>query len=62
MGICVVRCPRAATYISTGGCPMGFRCFTLGDELAVCFRDCDAMHPCPTGYECDAEGSCVRPR
>jgi hypothetical protein len=61
MGICYVTCPPASTYISTGGCPTGFRCFTLDREggLAICFRDCDGMHPCPSGFRCDPEGSCV---
>jgi hypothetical protein len=61
MRICAVRCPRAATYISTGGCPRGFRCFTVGDEMGWCVRDCDAMHPCPTGFRCDVEGRCLPP-
>ena len=58
-GTCLAPCEAGAgTYISTGGCPMGFRCFDLGD-FGLCFRDCDATHPCPTGYDCDGEGSCV---
>jgi hypothetical protein len=61
-GICRTFCPVAATYISTGGCPTGSRCFTLtddtGETFGLCFRDCDASHACPTGMTCDAEGSC----
>jgi hypothetical protein len=58
MGICLPTCTPGSTYVSTGGCPMGFRCFDL-DGAGLCFRDCDATHPCPTGQMCDDEGSCV---
>lgn len=60
-GECLALCPPADTYVSTGGCPSGFRCFTLEFEepVGICFRDCDATHPCGTGQECDSEGSCV---
>lgn len=59
MGTCEVLCQAATTYVSTGSCPTGFRCFTLAEDYGLCFRDCDATHACPTGYECDPEGSCV---
>ncbi len=58
-GVCFTACTPASTYVSTSGCPTGFRCFSLNFEYAICFRDCDATHPCPTGMECDVEGSCV---
>lgn len=57
-GTCLTPCEGGSTYITTGGCPMGFRCFDLTD-FALCYRDCDATHPCPSGYDCDGEGSCV---
>lgn len=60
MGRCFNNCTSTATYVSTGGCPSGFRCFGMGDGMAgTCYRDCDMTHPCPTGQECDEEGSCV---
>jgi hypothetical protein len=58
MGTCVPLCMAGSTYVSTGGCPTGWRCFSLMAG-GVCFRDCDATHPCAAGEECDAEGSCV---
>ncbi len=59
-GICIPTCMPGSTYVSTGGCPMGFRCFSLSAGGA-CFRDCNATHPCGAGLECDGEGSCVTP-
>jgi hypothetical protein len=56
-GICFQMCTPGATYVSTGGCPTGSRCFDLGGE-GLCFLDCDAMHPCPNGMTCDDEGAC----
>lgn len=58
MGRCIPLCTPGSTYISTGTCPVGWRCFDLGGN-GVCFRDCDATHPCPADQMCDAEGSCV---
>jgi hypothetical protein len=58
-GICIIACPPASTYVSTGACPTGFRCFRSADDYGICYRDCDATHPCPTGMGCDDEGSCV---
>lgn len=58
-GDCLVFCDLASTYVSTGECPMGYRCFVSGEEYGLCYRDCDATHPCPTGQECDGEGSCI---
>ena len=58
-GTCEVLCEPGASYVTTGTCPTGFRCFDLGEEFGLCFRDCDATHACPTDYECDEEGSCV---
>ncbi|MEQ8455884.1 MAG: hypothetical protein RLO52_13600 [Sandaracinaceae bacterium] len=59
MGTCLYACPPASTYITTGGCPTGARCFTLDAELALCFRDCNSAADCFDGEECDGEGSCV---
>ena len=59
-GICLASCTPGSTYVSTGGCPTGARCFDLGGG-GVCFQDCDATHPCPAGQDCDGEGSCVPP-
>jgi len=57
-GFCLANCMPGSTYITTGTCPAGFRCFDL-EGSGVCFQDCDATHACPTGQMCDAEGSCV---
>lgn len=57
-GRCGRECTPGGTYVSTGGCPTGFRCFDLGMGGA-CFRDCNAAHMCPMGMMCDNEGSCV---
>jgi hypothetical protein len=57
-GFCLPTCMPGGTYVSTGGCPTGFRCFDLNGD-GLCFRDCDATHPCPSGQMCDGEGSCV---
>jgi hypothetical protein len=56
-GFCFPSCTAGATYVSTSTCPTGFRCFDLDNDL--CFLDCNATHPCPTGMTCDGEGSCV---
>lgn len=58
-GRCVVGCPPSMTYVTTGDCPTGFRCFRAAEEYGICYLDCDATHPCPTGTVCDSEGSCV---
>ena len=39
MGECVYVCPASSSYVTTGGCPTGSRCFQLTD-VAICFRDC----------------------
>ncbi len=57
-GRCGRECTPGGTYVSTGGCPTGFRCFAVAMGGA-CFRDCDAAHMCPMGLMCDGEGSCV---
>jgi hypothetical protein len=57
-GFCLASCEPGSTYITTGSCPTGFRCFDLMGQ-GVCFQDCDATHACPAGQMCDAEGSCV---
>jgi hypothetical protein len=56
--VCWEACSEADTYVSTGECPSGYRCFTL-EGGALCFRDCDDEHACPDGWECDGEGSCL---
>lgn len=58
-GTCIPACPPTTTYVSNGGCPTGFRCFNATEEYGICFRDCDDAHACPTGQNCDEEGSCV---
>lgn len=58
-GFCLATCEPGSTYITTGTCPTGFRCFDLEANGGICFQDCDATHPCPEGQECDGEGSCV---
>jgi hypothetical protein len=59
-GICVTLCePSAGTYVSTGGCPTGSRCFDLV-EAGLCFPDCNTGADCASG-RCDGEGSCVEP-
>ena len=57
-GTCVYACPDAMTYVSTGGCPSGSRCFPVQD-LSLCFRDCTSSADCFTGETCDSEGSCL---
>lgn len=57
-GECIALCTSGGTYVSRGGCPTGYRCFDLMND--ICFRDCDATHACPSGQPmCDGEGSCV---
>ncbi|MDP3278930.1 MAG: hypothetical protein Q8Q09_27305 [Deltaproteobacteria bacterium] len=57
-GVCALTCRGGSTYVTTGGCPSGSRCF--GDTTGgFCYRDCDATHPCGAGLMCDGEGSCV---
>jgi len=59
-GRCVYECDVARTYVSTGGCPRGSRCFDLGG-YARCYRDCRADEDCAPDETCDLEGSCTRP-
>ncbi len=59
IGRCIQYCPASSSYISTGGCNQGYRCVKVQSSFGVCFRDCDATHPCPTDQRCDSEGSCV---
>ncbi|MBL8681736.1 MAG: hypothetical protein JNK05_21385 [Myxococcales bacterium] len=59
-GVCLPTCNPGSTYVSTGGCPTGFRCFQLSAG-GLCFRDCNAANACPMGQMCDPEGSCVEP-
>ena len=56
---CIQRCTPAATYVSTGECPNGSRCFTLGTTYAECFRDCESDDDCRPYELCDVDGSCV---
>jgi hypothetical protein len=55
---CMTTCPRAETYVSTGACPTGYRCFQQGVSSAYCFRDCDDTHECPYGWMCE-DGGCI---
>jgi hypothetical protein len=56
-GICLIECDPAATYISTGDCPTGSRCYTF-DVEAFCFPDCESGDDCAT-ETCDEEGACI---
>lgn len=58
-GTCLYFCPPSGSYVSTGDCPTGSRCFTLDTDFALCFRDCNSAADCFDGEECDGEGSCV---
>lgn len=58
VGVCIAACtPSTLTYVSTGGCPTGSRCFDFGGE-AYCYTDCNSGTDCASGA-CDGEGSCV---
>lgn len=60
-GLCVRPCVSGGTYVSTGGCPMGSRCFDFGtDEGAFCYPDCATDADCVHGV-CDEEGACIAP-
>jgi hypothetical protein len=61
-GICVRQCEPATTYVSTGDCPSGSRCFTVDAATgnAFCFPDCETGSDCTSG-SCDAEGGCIPP-
>ena len=56
-GTCALACPPAATYSSTGGCPSGSRCITVGPGGAYCFPDCRAHADCALDY-CYPDGTC----
>ena len=61
-GWCVVLCPAPENYTGADGCASGFRCFKQGegvDAYGICFRDCNADHPCQEGWTCNtAENRC----
>ena len=59
-GVCHEACVPTAE-ISTGGCPTGHRCVHEPNAtVGLCYRDCDAAHPCPTGTLCHPTlGACV---
>lgn len=59
-GFCYSDCTPGPSIISTGGCPTGFRCQMLDPGTNLCFRDCDATHPCPSGMDCNS-GRCIGP-
>ena len=60
-GQCLVPCtPTSPTYVSTGGCPTGSRCFDFGDGDAWCYPDCTAHTDCPSGL-CGYDGTCLDP-
>jgi hypothetical protein len=58
-GICIRPCTPADTFVSTGGCPAGSRCFTLDFAmgLAFCWPDCESAADCATDG-CDLWGRC----
>ncbi len=58
-GICVVECTPGGTYVSTGGCPKGSRCFDFSG-VAYCYPDCGDETGCGTGV-CDGDGACSSP-
>jgi hypothetical protein len=61
LGWCTVVCTAPTTHVDAQNCPTGFRCFRMGsgtDAFGMCFRDCDATHPCQEGWACDAQGRC----
>lgn len=61
-GWCVNTCPAPASLIDAQTCPAGYRCFRDGtgiDAFGICFRDCDADHPCQDGWACNTSlGRC----
>lgn len=60
-GWCVILCDAPMAYVDAQSCPAGHRCFRMGsgvDAYGVCFRDCDAEHPCPEGWTCTGENRC----
>jgi hypothetical protein len=61
-GWCVLTCPAPVSLIDAQTCPAGYRCFRDGegeDAFGLCFRDCDADHPCQDGWTCNASlGRC----
>jgi hypothetical protein len=60
-GWCVVLCDAPEAYVDAQACPAGYRCFRMGegiDAFGLCFRDCNAEHPCQEGWACSAEGRC----
>lgn len=60
-GLCAPRCDAGSGQVATSTCPTGSRCFVSSDgsaDVDLCFRDCDAAHPCPGDQEC-RDGSCL---
>lgn len=60
-GWCVVLCDAPEAYVDAQECPAGHRCFRQGEgenAFGLCFRDCDAEHPCPESWACNGEGAC----
>jgi hypothetical protein len=61
VGVCTRLCtPSEDTYVSTGGCPSGSRCFVIEEDFALCFPDCEEDADCSTD-SCDSENTCVDP-
>lgn len=58
LGYCSPACDPGESYTSSSTCADGSRCFPTMGGGGVCFRDCDASHPCPMGGACDGDGSC----
>jgi hypothetical protein len=44
----------------TSSCPMGSRCFLIGDTQTACFKTCQSEVECrqQEGYTCDADNTC----
>lgn len=60
LGRCIQYCPVGTSPFTTGNCNQGYRCARIsGASFGICYRDCDATHPCPSDQTCDSEGSCV---
>lgn len=56
--LCLLPCTPGGTYVSTGGCASGSRCFNLGGGEAFCYPICRDDGDCAVG-ECDPNGACI---
>ena len=61
-GWCVITCAAPASLVDAQTCPTGYRCFRNGEGTeawGLCYRDCDAEHPCQDGWTCNTDfGRC----